>query len=98
MSGDKGTQELRVDIAEMIRRHDAERWTVDVVHSGALVIVRPVRGLGTIEGGSYPKSLRGIERAVRKWQRWCDRQNAKIDRAQALTEEWGDGSGIEGLA
>lgn len=69
------------------RARDA-RYTVEVGTAGGRVHVYPIRGISAPEGGfrlhRYPRTAKGIERAKRGVQRWCNRQNRKIDRAQRL--------------
>jgi hypothetical protein len=56
------------------------------------VHVYPGCGLMTVESvrlNRYPRTERGVHRAKRIIQRWCDRQNTKLDKGAALLSRHG---------
>lgn len=83
-------------LAEAIRRVDDERWEVATGQVDDRVHVYPVRGLMTVNGwpNRYPRTDRGVRRAVRRVQRWCDRENAKLDKGATLLGRYERGSQV----
>lgn len=70
-------------------------WSVAVDAVGADVVVRPVRresetGVGIVADGllSICAHEEQIVQAKRRWQVWCDRENAKEARARDLAARY----------
>jgi hypothetical protein len=68
----------------MMRQVEAARWEVSLGRVGGSVHVSPARGLLGVNWDRYPRTAWGLRRAIRRCQRWCDRENRREDRARAL--------------